>query len=93
MPARPPGLLTPMLRRPVRGIHATAATRMANPVISGCFNAKTGNYFYETSQPTTLRLPGGGTIASVGANSTESNLFRFLSDPQVPVDTVDLTRG
>ena len=29
----------------------------------------------------------------MGANSTESNLFRFLSDPQVQVGTVDLTRG
>ena len=69
------------------------ATRMTNPVVSGCFDAKTGSHLYETGQPTTLRLPGGGAIASVGANSTESNLFRFLSDPQVQVGTVDLTRG
>ena len=69
------------------------ATRVADPIVSGRFDAKTGNYLYETGQPTTLRLPGGGTITGGGANSTEGNLFRFLSDSQVQVDTVDLTRG
>ncbi|MGY3088517.1 outer membrane protein OmpA-like peptidoglycan-associated protein [Hymenobacter sp. UYAg731] len=69
------------------------ATRVADPIVPGHFDAKTGNYYYETGQPTTLKLPGGGAIANVGANSTESYLFRFLSDPQVRVDSVDLTRG
>ena len=69
------------------------ATRVADPIVPGHFDAKTGNYLYDTGQPTTLKLPSGGAIASVGANSTESYLFRFLSDPQVQVDTVDLTRG
>ena len=69
------------------------ATRVADPIVPGRFDAKTGNYLYETGQPTTLKLPGGGTIANVGTNSTESYLFRFLSDPQVQVDSVDLTRG
>lgn len=72
---------------------ARPATRVADPIVPGHFDAKTGNYLYETGPPTTLRLPGGGAIASVGANSTESYLFRFLSDPQVQVDSVDLTRG
>ena len=72
---------------------ARPATRVADPIVPGHFDAKTGNYLYETGQPTTIRLPGGGIIANVGANSTESYLFRFLSDPQVQVDSVDLTRG
>jgi outer membrane protein OmpA-like peptidoglycan-associated protein len=67
--------------------------RVADPIVPGHFDAKTGNYFYETGQPTTLKLPSGGAITNVGASSTESYLFRFLSDPQVQVDTVDLTRG
>ncbi|GAB2859402.1 OmpA family protein [Hymenobacter ruber] len=69
------------------------ATRVADPIVPGHFDAKTGNYFYETGQPTTLKLPSGGAITNVGVNSTESYLFRFLSDPQVQVDTVDLTQG
>ncbi|MBH8570382.1 OmpA family protein [Microvirga sp. STS02] len=67
--------------------------RVADPIVPGHFDVKTGNYLYETGQPTSLKLPGGGSIANVGTNSTESYLFRFLSDPQVQVDTVDLTRG
>ncbi|MFC6222205.1 OmpA family protein [Hymenobacter artigasi] len=67
--------------------------RVADPIVPGHFDAKTGNYLYDTGQPTTLKLPGGGTVPNVGANSTESNLFRFLSDPQMQVDSVDLTRG
>ena len=69
------------------------ATRVSDPIVPGHFDAKTGNYLYETGQPTTIKLPGGGAIANVGVNSTESYLFRFLSDPQVQVDSVDLTRG
>ncbi len=69
------------------------ATRVADPIVPGHFDAKTGNYLYETGQPTTLKLPGSGAISNVGANSTESYLFRFLSNPQVQVDSVDLTRG
>ncbi|GAB3878284.1 hypothetical protein GCM10028824_39890 [Hymenobacter segetis] len=69
------------------------AARVADPIVPGHFDAKTGNYLYETGQPTTLKLPGGATVTNVGANSTESYLFRFLSDPQVQVDSVDLTRG
>ncbi|GAB3860834.1 hypothetical protein GCM10028822_39390 [Hymenobacter terrigena] len=66
---------------------------VADPIVPGHFDAKTGNYFYETGQPITLKLPNSGAITNVGTNSTENYLFRFLNDPQVQVDTVDLTRG
>ena len=67
--------------------------RAADPVVPGRYDAASGNYIYDTGARTTLRLAGGGAIAEVGVNSTESNLHRFLTDPQAQVDTVDLTRG
>lgn len=70
-----------------------SAVRVSDPIVPGHYDAKTGNYFYETGIPTTLKLANGGTITGVGINSTESNLYRFLSDPQIHVDSVDLTRG
>ena len=59
----------------------------------GHYDAKTGTYLYDTGQPTTLKRPGGAVISGVGTNSTESYLHRFLNNPAVQVDTVDLTRG
>ncbi|GAA3957940.1 hypothetical protein GCM10022407_01620 [Hymenobacter antarcticus] len=64
-----------------------------DPIVPGRYDAKTGNYLYDTGQPTTLKLPGGAVIAGVGTNSTESYLHRFLDNAAVQVDTVDLTRG
>ena len=64
-----------------------------DPIVPGRYDAKTGNYLYDTGQPTALKLPGGAVITGVGANSTESYLHRFLNNPAVQVDTVDLTRG
>jgi outer membrane protein OmpA-like peptidoglycan-associated protein len=61
--------------------------------VPGHYDSKSGNYVYETGRLTTLKLPGGQVISDVGVNSTESNLYRFLTDPQMQVDTVDLTRG
>ena len=59
----------------------------------GHYEAKSGNYVYDTGAPVTLKLPGGASIAGVGTNSTESLLQRFLSDPTKQVDTLDLSRG
>lgn len=64
-----------------------------DPIVPGHFDAKSGNYIYETGTPTALKLPSGDVIQGVGVNSTESNLYRFLSDPKIQVDTLDLTRG
>ena len=72
------------VRRPTRG---------TDPIVPGHYDTASGNYVYDTGALTTLRLAGGGAIAGVGINSTESNLYRFLTDPQTQVDTVDLTRG
>lgn len=62
-------------------------------IVPGYYDAKSGNYLYDTGAPTTLKLPGGASIANVGVNSTESLLHRFLSDPTKQVDTLDLSRG
>ena len=62
-------------------------------IVPGHYDSKSGNYLYDTGAPTTLKLPGGASIANVGVNSTESLLHRFLSDPAKQVDTLDLSRG
>ena len=62
-------------------------------IVPGHYDAKSGNYLYDTGTATTLKLPGGASIANVGVNSTESLLHRFLSDPAKQVDTLDLSRG
>ncbi|MBF9223910.1 OmpA family protein [Hymenobacter ruricola] len=80
-------------RYPARGTYRPTSRTVKDPIVPGHFDAKSGNYIYETGLPTTLKLPGGGTIAGVGVNSTESNLYRFLTNPQMQVDTLDLTNG
>ena len=67
--------------------------KVADPIVPGRYDAKTGNYLYDTGRPTTLQLPSGAAIAAVGINSTESYLHRFLTNPQAQVDTLDLTQG
>ena len=62
-------------------------------IVPGHYDAKTGNYLYDTGPPTTLRLPGGATVAGVGSSSTENFLHQFLSNPAVHIDTLDLTKG
>ena len=62
-------------------------------IVPGHYDAKSGNYIYDTGAVTTLQLPGGATIGNVGVNSTESLLYRFLADPAKQVDTLDLSRG
>ncbi|MDO7850834.1 OmpA family protein [Hymenobacter sp. CA1UV-4] len=71
----------------------TGATRSKDPIVPGHFDAKSGNYIYETGPLTTLKLAGGKVISGVGVNSTENNLYRFLANPQMQVDTMDLTNG
>ena len=66
---------------------------MTDPIVTGHFDVKSGNYIYHTGAPTTLKLANGVTLNGVGANSTESYLHRFLADPAAKVDTMDLTNG
>ena len=80
-------------RYPSTPYRSAARTPVADLIVPGHFDGKTGNYVYETGQLTSLKLANGGAIAGVGVNSTESNLYRFLSNPQARVDTVDLTQG
>lgn len=85
-------------RSPYRAGGSRGQSRRLTPpaqdfIVPGHYDAKSGNYLYDTGAPTTLKLPGGATIAGVGINSTESLLHRFLSDPAKQVDTLDLSRG
>lgn len=89
---------TPTARSPYRtGGPRNQPRRITPPaqdfIVPGHYDAKSGNYLYDTGAPTTLKLPGGASIANVGINSTESLLHRFLSDPSKRVDTLDLSRG
>ena len=70
-----------------------SATKVGDPIVPGRYDVKSGNYIYDTGLPTTLKLAGGGVIPGVGTNSTEGLLYRFLTNPEVQVDTLDLTRG
>ncbi|OON65816.1 hypothetical protein B0919_23285 [Hymenobacter sp. CRA2] len=72
---------------------AKAAPKGVAPAVSGHYDAKSGNYIYETGAPATLKLAGGGKLEGVGISSTESLLHRFITDAQAQVDTVDLTKG
>ncbi len=67
--------------------------KVADIIVPGRYDAKSGNYIYDTGQPTTLKLANGSVIAGVGTNSTESFLYRFITTPQMQVDTLDLTKG
>jgi outer membrane protein OmpA-like peptidoglycan-associated protein len=79
--------------RPARYPRRTTPVRVSDPIVPGHYDTKTGNYVYETGATTTLKLANGGAITGVGINSTESNLYRFLSDSHMQVDTVNLTLG
>lgn len=78
---------------PRRGYAPRKPAPIVKPATPGHYDAKTGNYIYETGAPTTLRLAGGGQISGVGQLSTESLLHRFITDASAQVDTVDLTKG
>ena len=69
-------------RRQQSPVHAPLQHRVADPIVPGHFDAKSGNYVYDTGALTTLKLANGGNVTNVGVNSTESNLYRFLIDPQ-----------
>ena len=64
-----------------------------DPIVPGRYDARTGNYLYNTGPFTVLKLPDGAVVLAVGTNSPESYPHRFLTDPSLQVDTVDLTNG
>jgi outer membrane protein OmpA-like peptidoglycan-associated protein len=69
------------------------AKKVNDPIVPGHFDAQSGNYLYHTGAATTLKLPNGSSITGVGINSTESFVYRFLTNPAAQVDTTDLTNG
>ena len=89
---------SPAARSPYRTGGSRSQPRRITPpaqdfIVPGRYDAKSGKYLYDTGAATTIKLPGGASIANVGVNSTESLLHRFLSDPAKQVDTLDLSRG
>lgn len=47
-----------------------------------------GNYIYDLGKIITIELPNGAGVLKVGENSTESRLYKFLSNPAANIDTV-----
>ncbi|SET13276.1 OmpA family protein [Hymenobacter actinosclerus] len=69
------------------------AGSIAPPAVEGHYDVKSSYYIYHTGPPITLQLPKGQQVRNVGRQSTESQLYQFLSSPRQQVDTVDRTRG
>lgn len=63
----------------------------ATVAIAGTLDTVSGNFIYELGEDISLSLPGGVNL-TVGKNSTEAKLFRFLTDSSIQVDT-DKTKG
>ena len=47
-----------------------------------------GNYIYDLGKMITIDLPNGAGTLTVGENSTENRLYKFLSDANAKIDTV-----
>ncbi len=47
-----------------------------------------GNYIYDLGKTITIDLPNGAGKLTVGENSTENRLYKFLSDSTAKIDTV-----
>ncbi len=59
------------------------------PVASASGTVDTsGNYIYDLGKIITIELPNGAGVLKVGENSTESRLYKFLSNPAATIDTV-----
>ena len=88
---------TPVVSTPPAPRHSRLPRRTTpphpDPIVPGRYDARTGNYLYNTGPFTVLKLPDGAVVLAVGTNSTESYPHRFLTDPSLQVDTVDLTNG
>lgn len=69
-----------------------AQPKAAEPLASGRYDPTTDTFIYDTGNPATLRL-ADGTVLKIGATSTESQLYKFLSDPSMQVDSVNRTKG
>jgi hypothetical protein len=60
---------------------------VAEPVPAGKVDTS-GNYIYDLGKMITIDLPNGAGSLTVGENSTENRLYKFLSDPAAKIDTV-----
>lgn len=69
------------------GAEATAKIAADGITAAGTVDS-TGNFIYNEGGNITLELPNNGGTLSVGEQSTENRLFRFLSDPSAAIDTV-----
>jgi len=60
----------------------------------GMLDTITGNYIYDIGEEIEIILPDSAkTVLVVGRNSTEAKLFKFLTDDNLKVDSIDKTKG
>ena len=71
---------------------AMAADSTENVKVSATASAghvdTSGNYIYDLGKMITIDLPNGAGKLTVGENSTENRLYKFLIDPNSKIDTV-----
>ncbi|KUG09309.1 OmpA family protein [Solirubrum puertoriconensis] len=77
---------------PTRSAENLVADDPTTTAVSGRYDVTTENYIYDTGKPVQLTLLGGVTH-TVGVNSTENKLYRFLADANVQVDSINRTKG
>ena len=63
------------------------AAEVSLPVVSGKVDTR-GNYMYDLGKMIAIDLPNGLGIITVGENSTENRVYKFLSDHAATIDTV-----
>lgn len=73
-----------------RPIGRTEADKAA--LLPGRYDRATDTYIYNTGRLTKLKLADGSTL-TVGENSMEKQLYRFLADPTMQVDSINRTKG
>ena len=79
-------------KEPVEVVAEKTAKVVATPAetvteVSGSVDTS-GNYIYDLGKITSIELPNNAGTLKVGENSTESRLYKFLSDPGAKIDTV-----
>jgi len=64
-----------------------AEMHTATSAVTGTVDSS-GNFIYETGKMVTIVLPNDAGTLTVGENSTENKLYKFLADPNAAIDTV-----
>lgn len=76
------------------GADHSAASAVLDPSAMGAYDSVSGNFIFNVGDKVKITLPDSAkTVLEVGANSTESKLFKFLSDAGATVNETDKTQG